>query len=449
MDSTDKDYNTKMLECMGGVMKSGIAVPSSAALYGWFQNLVAQNAVIANLFARKIKILDQGEIASANYYDTPASMQRFRIKANGEAEFYGITVKNATIDGDSIFNGEIASPALSTTLEKGGGSGSYSLGLDTSNPYWLASDMQTMMASLNLSDGYHDISGSYSEVHQGASQRNVLAKVTNTSNHATYFYPPRDQQLEIVVNWSGSQGNINCVCNNGKSPSGEEYGRWAWYPSYGNTRLVRDYAKGTGGAYPTDKTTVYMDIGVGTANDSGTYLALYDYFEDPYVFWDSNGKRFIPASINEGAFTVNGKHPTYVYKFGGMSSTSGSLNVNGTLTLKTADGSYNISNVQLYSISWTTPSSVTFTDTNYNKYVVDTNSYYYAFNASYSNKTTINSVSTVTVLPKNSASDIGSSDNRYQNGFFNNLSSNSIAGNLNGNVNYSGTSNRVYGAVFN
>lgn len=59
LDSTDKDYNTKMLECMGGVMKSRIAVPSSAALYGWFQNLVAQNAVFATLASNEafIKLL--------------------------------------------------------------------------------------------------------------------------------------------------------------------------------------------------------------------------------------------------------------------------------------------------------------------------------------------------------------------------------------------------------
>ena len=59
LDSTDKDYNTKMLECMGGVMKSGIAVPSTAAMYGWFQNLVAQNAVFATLASNEafIKLL--------------------------------------------------------------------------------------------------------------------------------------------------------------------------------------------------------------------------------------------------------------------------------------------------------------------------------------------------------------------------------------------------------
>lgn len=80
LDSTDKDYNTKMLECMGGVMKSGIAVPSTAALYGWFQNLVAQNAVfvtlasneafIERLFANKLTINElaifKGTVVNSN-----------------------------------------------------------------------------------------------------------------------------------------------------------------------------------------------------------------------------------------------------------------------------------------------------------------------------------------------------------------------------------------------
>jgi len=59
IQASDKNYSEKMLQCLGGALQSGIAVPSSTALYGWFNNLVAQNAVFATLASNEafIKLL--------------------------------------------------------------------------------------------------------------------------------------------------------------------------------------------------------------------------------------------------------------------------------------------------------------------------------------------------------------------------------------------------------
>ena len=60
LTSSDGDFSEKMLQCMGGVFSSGMDIPVSAtAMYGWFQNLVAQNAVFETLASNEafIKLL--------------------------------------------------------------------------------------------------------------------------------------------------------------------------------------------------------------------------------------------------------------------------------------------------------------------------------------------------------------------------------------------------------
>lgn len=73
LESTDAGYAEKMLQCLGGALNSGIAVPSSTALYGWFENLVAQNAVFATLASNEafIKLLNVLNliISNANGFD--------------------------------------------------------------------------------------------------------------------------------------------------------------------------------------------------------------------------------------------------------------------------------------------------------------------------------------------------------------------------------------------
>ena len=68
MDLEDVDNAPKALQCLGGILASGAHVTNATySIWGWFQNFVAQNAVIQNLFAQAIQILNGGCIHSDFY----------------------------------------------------------------------------------------------------------------------------------------------------------------------------------------------------------------------------------------------------------------------------------------------------------------------------------------------------------------------------------------------
>lgn len=57
MDLTDPANSSKALQCLSSLITSGINVTdSTASVWGWFQNLVAQNAVIENLIAKYLTV---------------------------------------------------------------------------------------------------------------------------------------------------------------------------------------------------------------------------------------------------------------------------------------------------------------------------------------------------------------------------------------------------------
>lgn len=69
MSVTAENYGY-LMNCLGAIMDSSTIQPQDgvSAFYGWFQNLVAKSAIIENLFAQKITVLDNGCIHS-EYYD--------------------------------------------------------------------------------------------------------------------------------------------------------------------------------------------------------------------------------------------------------------------------------------------------------------------------------------------------------------------------------------------
>lgn len=126
LDITDADNMTKGMTVLGGALNSGIAIPSTASLWGFFQNLVSQNAVIRNLLTRNVTVGD-GD-------GTPGSGFRFRAHSydsNGNKlatplfdVYYGDTLVfqinastgqvymvNASISGDFISTGFATSKA--------------------------------------------------------------------------------------------------------------------------------------------------------------------------------------------------------------------------------------------------------------------------------------------------------------------------------------------------
>ena len=69
LDINSSTNAEKALKCLSGILDNGITVPNSNDTHwGWFANLVAQNAVIQNLFARAINILSNGYIRGGDRY---------------------------------------------------------------------------------------------------------------------------------------------------------------------------------------------------------------------------------------------------------------------------------------------------------------------------------------------------------------------------------------------
>lgn len=83
----------RLLASLGNVMNSGIAVPSTAALWGWFQNLVAQNAIIKNLTAINLNV---------GTYGTGFSFRALTDDGNGNKVF------DVTYNGADLFKVDIA-----------------------------------------------------------------------------------------------------------------------------------------------------------------------------------------------------------------------------------------------------------------------------------------------------------------------------------------------------
>lgn len=432
IDVSSPCYSDAMDKCLSDALKTPDAIQKQTVLWQYCQNLGAQLALIQSLFAKKISILDNGEIASKNYYDTPSPEQRFRITANGDADFYGITAKNATIDGDSVFNGTIQSTALTTTLEKAGGGVSYSTSLGTSK-YWKYSQLESLLDSAGFSNGYTSISGSYSTMRKGTSKITLKSTYSVPYAHGTMYTGARPQQIELAAELYTQSTGISDF----------------YYTVGGTTYSFLNVPTG-GKSYSRNHSVsngTVMSRLDGYTNVQGTYT-IYDVqsqFTNKYAFWNSSGTLFNPSTYNSGTITVNSVTPPVLYKWGGMSSSSGGGECSsGTLTLKNEDGSIDISGKSIYSVYWTSANEITFTTTDLAKYAVNTSNYYQAFSASFTVKTSVNSVQTVSITPKQSTNTIGTASNRFNEGNFV-----TVRGNLTGNVNSSGTSYMVYGAVFN
>ena len=120
MDLEDPDNSSKALECLSALVTSGVNVSdSTASIWGWFENLVAQNAVVQNLKAQ-------------------------------QALFDGIQVT-----GKSVFNGQVISDALTTYDASSGGTVSFVS--ETSGAHTI--NRSTVMAALGSYGTYKAIGG--------------------------------------------------------------------------------------------------------------------------------------------------------------------------------------------------------------------------------------------------------------------------------------------------
>ena len=126
LDLSNQENAKKALNLLSDLSSADVQIPSSDEVYSvwlWTKNFVAQNAVIQNLFAEKITILDDGCIHSDYYNDdgtintASTATSGFWLGANGELKCESGEMNNLKITGDSSFEGRFDTGVLNTVVK--------------------------------------------------------------------------------------------------------------------------------------------------------------------------------------------------------------------------------------------------------------------------------------------------------------------------------------------
>lgn len=351
----------RLLRCLGSVLSDPNIQPSTSALYAWFENLVAKNAVIRTLNAT-------------------------------DALF-----ENIHVSGLSRFDGEIHSSALETTLYRSGG-GTQNLSLDTNNQFWSYNSFADILNTVFPSDGYYSTTGSYTLWRKGTGNL-LLHSITTDSalpDNTTIYTSTRKQNL--IVSVTGISGG-RLICD------GVQY-----------TLLYSDYPSVT---IPVDNGSVIKTRGNFVIRDGGLYVHDNQAdFSRKYTPFNSSRVPVALADYGSGSITVTYNSTTYtspaLYKWLGMSSASGGGYTSPGSTLSFTDEMGNaVSGHAISSVFWTSASEITFLDSNLDRYSIDTASYYRAFSASFSIAASIDSVVAATITPASSSATLGTPSNPW------------------------------------
>ena len=351
----------RLLQCLGTVLSDPNIQPSTSALYAWFENLVAKNAIIKTLNAT-------------------------------DALF-----ENIHVSGLSRFDGEIHSSALETTLYRPGG-GTQTLSLDTNNQFWSYNSFADILNTVFPSDGYYSTTGTYTVWRKGTGNL-LLHSITTDSalpDNTTIYTSTRKQNL--IVSVTGISGG-RLICD------GVQY-----------TLLYSDYPSVI---IPVDNGSVIKTRGNFVIRDGGLYVHDNQAdFSRKFTPFNSSRVPVALADYGSGSITVTYNSTTYtspaLYKWLGMSSASGGGYTSPGSTLSFTDEMGNaVSGHAISSVFWTSASEITFLDSNLDRYSIDTASYYRAFSASFSIAASIDSVVAATITPASSSATLGTPSNPW------------------------------------
>ena len=353
-----------------------------------------------------------------------------------------------TVTGNSFFYGTIKSSAFSTTLQNSTPSSTVTLSKG-STAYWNWDTFKAVLKANYPSGAYTSVSGTYSTIRVGNSrivlpygQQDGLTLLTNNNRTRSTNVFPRTQRVSITAETDGSIGGSGLQIIEIKV-GGSVVGTIG---SGGGTLIVN---------VPKGNAITATGLG-GTFN----WFVALTYFDVPsdfpdVCFFDSSGSVHTYSGYNSGTLTVGSYSPSpMVYKWAGMSSASGGGETTSSskLSVVNEDASMNISNKQIIYVSWTSSSLLKVTFSDYSEITLDSSKYYRSLSGSFSLLTASDSVVSATITPKTGTNTIGTSGNRFNEGHFNSLYgtlTGNVTGNLTGNVNSQGTSNKVWGAVFN
>ena len=108
LDLSDADNSGKALQCLSDLMTSGINVTdSTASIWGWFRNLVAQNAVIENLNANQA-LFNNIHITGDSQFDGQISNDAFETYgASSPVSYSGSITSSIQIGTYLSFEGQV------------------------------------------------------------------------------------------------------------------------------------------------------------------------------------------------------------------------------------------------------------------------------------------------------------------------------------------------------
>ena len=406
---------------------------------GWVESDNA--SYLVNGLKRLVEVSPSIDLATISDANTVSFFTRIIAQ-----KIYADTIKavqgffdSITVTGNSFFYGTIKSSAFSTTLQNDTPSSTTTLSLGTT-PYWNWDTFKAVLKS-NYSAGYTSVSGTYSEIRVGTSNYEVrsalviqgMAVEVSGSTGAL----PRTQRVRVTREDSAGNYIWNLVQHNGKT-----------YDITSSGSVVISVSKGD------SITVIFASSGTGFKAGSFSFKDVSSDYPD-VCFFDSSGNVHTYSGYNSGTLTVGSYSPSpMVYKWAGMSSASGGGETTSSskLSVVNEDASMNISNKQIIYVSWTSSSLLKVTFSDYSEITLDSSKYYRTLSGSFSMLTASDSVVSATITPKTGTNTIGTSGNRFNEGHFNSLYgtlTGNVTGNLTGDVNSQGTSNKVWGAVFN
>lgn len=181
LDLSQVDNADKGLQCLGDLMSSGINVTdSTASIYGWFQNLVAQQGIIKNLFSQNITILDNGCIHS-NYYNSDGTR-------NAHVMAYGVIASASVTDSHAFLR------------KSGEYTGQFTWTYDAGNSIWVpgSSNPLPLQVSITTAEFASDWGISVTTSSPAYLTNSVNIIVTSISQETSGF-------------WLGANGELKCA----------------------------------------------------------------------------------------------------------------------------------------------------------------------------------------------------------------------------------------------
>jgi hypothetical protein len=412
---------------------------------GWVESDNA--SYLVNGLKRLVEVSPSIDLATISDSNTISFFTRIIAQ-----KIYADTIKavqgffdSITVTGNSFFYGTIKSSAFSTTLQNDTPSTTNNLVLGSTS-YWNWETFKAVLKSHYSSGAYTSVSGTYSEIRIGTSRialqyghQNVGTVITASSKSRSTNAFPRTQRVAITAETSGGTGSQGLVLIEIKV-GGSVVGTIG---SGGGTLTVN---------VPKGSAITATGITSGTLQWAAA-LSYYDVPSDfPDVcFFDSNGAVHTYSGYCTGTLTVGSYSPSPIlYRWAGMSSASGGGETTSSsrLSVVNEDASMSISNKQIVYVSWTSATLLKVTFSDYSEITLDSTKYYRSMSGSFSLLTASDSVVSATITPKTGTNTIGTSGSKFNEGHFNNLYG-TLTGNVTGNVNSQGTSNKVWGAVFN